>query len=97
MYGSVCKFGWGRKGSEKRLSHLAEKRGTGRGYGKGLDHFWIGKKVEGVLTPELCDQHEPKDGTPMLLDQATTRNVSRALRQINGFKREPLNRSRARR
>lgn len=43
------------------------------------------EKVEGVLTPELCDQHKHKEGTPMLLDQATPGNVSRALREINGF------------
>ena len=43
------------------------------------------EKIEGVLTPELCDQHKHKEGTPMLLDQATSRNVSRALNEINGF------------
>jgi transposase-like protein len=43
------------------------------------------EKVEGVLTPELCDQHKHKEGTPMLLEQATLRNVSRALKEINGF------------
>jgi hypothetical protein len=43
------------------------------------------EKIEGVLTPELCDQHKQEEGTPMLLDQATSRNVSRALKEINGF------------
>ena len=43
------------------------------------------EKIEGVLTPELCNQHKHKVGTPMLLDQATSRNVSRALNEINGF------------
>ena len=43
------------------------------------------EKLEGVLTPELCDQHKHKEGTPMLLDQATSKNVSRALNEINGF------------
>jgi putative transposase len=43
------------------------------------------EKVEGVLTPELCNQHKQEEGTPMLLDQATSRNVSRALNEINGF------------
>ena len=46
------------------------------------------EKTEGVLTPELCDQHEPKEGTPMLLDQATSKNVSRALSEINAFEWE---------
>ena len=43
---------------------------------------------EGVLTPELCDEHEHEEGTPMLLDQATPANVSRAIREINGFEWE---------
>jgi len=43
------------------------------------------EKIEGVLTPELCNQHKQEEGTPMLLDQATSRNVSRALNEINGF------------
>lgn len=43
------------------------------------------EKREGVLTPELCDQHKHEEGTPMLLEQATQRNVSRAIKEINGF------------
>ena len=43
---------------------------------------------EGVLTPELCNQHKHEEGTPMLLEQATTRNVSRALKEINAFEWE---------
>ena len=43
------------------------------------------EKREGVLTPELCNQHKHEEGTPMLLDQATPRNVSRAIKEINGF------------
>jgi putative transposase len=50
--------------------------------------FFDWEKREGVLTPELCDQHEPKEGTPMLLDQATSKNVSRALKEINAFEWE---------
>ena len=46
------------------------------------------EKAEGVLTPELCNQHKLPEGTPMLLDQATSRNVSRAIREINGFEWE---------
>ena len=46
------------------------------------------EKTEGVLPPELCDQHKHEEGTPMLIDQATPRNVSRALREINGFEWE---------
>jgi hypothetical protein len=34
------------------------------------------EKIEGVLTPELCNQHKQEEGTPMLLDQATSRIVS---------------------
>jgi putative transposase len=43
---------------------------------------------EGVLTPELYDKHKPQEGTPMLLDQASVANVSRAMREINGFQWE---------
>jgi hypothetical protein len=46
------------------------------------------EKREGVLTPELCNQHKQEEGTPMLLDQATPRNVSRALSEINAFEWE---------
>ena len=46
------------------------------------------EKTEGVLPPELCDEHKHEEGTPMLLEQATTRNVSRAIREINGFEWE---------
>src|SRR4029450_10251786 len=50
--------------------------------------FFDWEKTEGVLPPELCDEHKQQEGTPMLLDQATPRNVSRALREINGFEWE---------
>jgi putative transposase len=43
---------------------------------------------EGVLPPELCDQHKHEEGTPMLLERATLRNVSRAINEINGFEWE---------
>ena len=46
------------------------------------------EKKEGVLSPRLCDEHKHKEGTPMLLEQATTRNVSRALKEINAFEWE---------
>jgi hypothetical protein len=35
------------------------------------------EKTEGVLPPELCNQHKHEEGTPMLLEPATARNVSR--------------------
>ncbi len=46
------------------------------------------EKEEGVLTPELCDEHKHEEGTPMRLEPATTRNVSRALKEINAFEWE---------
>jgi putative transposase len=46
------------------------------------------EKREGVLAPELCDEHEHEEGTPMLLEQATPRNVSRAIKEINAFEWE---------
>lgn len=50
--------------------------------------FFDWEKREGVLPPELCDKHKHEEGTPMLLEQATPRNVSRALREINAFEWE---------
>jgi hypothetical protein len=50
--------------------------------------FWDWENEEGVLTPELCDEHEHKEGTPMLLEQATPANVARALQEINAFEWE---------
>lgn len=46
------------------------------------------EKREGVLTPQLCNQHKDEEGTPMLIDQATAGNVSRALKEINAFEWE---------
>ena len=46
------------------------------------------EKTEGVLSPEWYDQYTQPEGTPMLLDQATPRNVSRAIKEINGFEWE---------
>lgn len=43
---------------------------------------------EGVLTPEWYDQYTHEEGTPMLLERATSRTVSRALREINAFEWE---------
>lgn len=44
------------------------------------------ERREGVLSPELCNEH--KEGTPMLLESATNRNVSRAIQEINAFEWE---------
>jgi putative transposase len=43
---------------------------------------------EGVLSPEWYDQYTHEEGTPMRLEPATTRNVSRALQEINAFEWE---------
>ncbi len=50
--------------------------------------FWDWEKREGVLTPQWYDQYTAEEGTPMLLDQATPRNVTRALEEINAFEWE---------
>ena len=50
--------------------------------------FFDWEKTEGVLTPEWYDEYTHKEGTPMLLEPATTRNVSRALTEINAFEWE---------
>src|SRR5689334_25369710 len=43
---------------------------------------------EGVLTPQWYDQYTHKEGTPMRLEPATQRNVSRVIQEINGFEWE---------
>jgi putative transposase len=50
--------------------------------------FWDWENSKGVLPPELYDQYKHEEGTPMLLEQATLRNVSRAMREINAFEWE---------
>jgi putative transposase len=50
--------------------------------------FFDWEKTEGVLPPELCDEHKHEEGTPMLLEPATARNVSRAIKEINAFEWE---------
>jgi len=66
--------------------------GQGKTIGRGLRvrprSFLDWERIEGVLSPELCDEHKHKEGTPMLLDQATAGNVSRALKEINAFEWE---------
>jgi len=47
--------------------------------------FFDWEKREGVLPPELCDEHKHEEGTPMLLEQATVTNVSRAIRETSAF------------
>src|SRR5499426_615537 len=50
--------------------------------------FFDWEMKEGVLTPQCYDQYTHKEGTPMRLEPATPRNVSRALREINAFEWE---------
>ena len=50
--------------------------------------FWDWEMIEGVLPPQLHDQYKHEEGTPMLLEPATVRNVSRAMREINAFEWE---------
>src|SRR5262249_41200701 len=88
MYESVCKFG-GEKGNGNKMAFTF---GRGQTIERWLRvrprSFFDWEKTEGVLTPELCDQHKHEEGTPMLLEQATLRNVSRAMGEINGFEWE---------
>ena len=88
MYGSVCKLS-GEKGKGEKMAFIF---GRGKEIGRWLRErpkvFFDWEKAEGVLTPELCNQHKQQEGTPMLLDQATPRNVSRAIKEINGFEWE---------
>src|SRR5947208_17102143 len=50
--------------------------------------FFDWEKRERMLPPELCDEHKHEENTPMLLEQATPTNVSRAIREINAFEWE---------
>ena len=50
--------------------------------------FFDWEKTEGVLPPELYDKYKHEEGTPMLLEQATPKNVSRAIKEINAFEWE---------
>jgi putative transposase len=88
MYQSVCNL-VGREGVERKMAFIF---GRGKKISEWLEVrprlFWDWEKREGVLTPELCDEHKQQEGTPMLLDQATPRNVSRAIREINAFQWE---------
>src|SRR5262245_40378682 len=88
MYDSVCKFWWGR-GDEKKMAFTFGREATiGSWLRVRPRSFFDWEKTEGVLPPELCDEHKHEEGTPMLLEQATVRNVSRALCEINGFEWE---------
>jgi putative transposase len=49
--------------------------------------FWDWENREGVLTPQWYDQYTAEEGTPML-DQATPKNVTRAMKEINAFEWE---------
>jgi putative transposase len=88
MYESVCKFG-GERGNGKKMAFTF---GRGKTIGRWLRVrprvFFDWEKTEGVLPPELCNQHKHEEGTPMLLEPATARNVSRAIKEINAFEWE---------
>ena len=85
MYQSVCKFG----GRDEVQRKMAFTFGRGKKIAAWLKErprsFFDWEKTEGVLPPGLCDKHKHEEGTPMLLEQATARNVSRALQEINAF------------
>src|SRR5919106_1296802 len=88
MYHRVCKFGWGEEVEEKMAFTFGREKTIGRWLRVRPRSFFDWEIKEGVLTPEWYDQYTHEEGTPMLLDQATPRNVSRAIREINGFQWE---------
>jgi hypothetical protein len=63
MYESVCKFGVGRG----NVGKMAFTFGRGKKISSWLRVrprvFLDWEKAEGVLTPELCDQHKQQEGT----------------------------------
>lgn len=50
--------------------------------------FWDWEIEEGVLPPQWYNQYTHEEGTPMRLEPATLRNVTRAIKEINGFEWE---------
>src|SRR5580704_16635903 len=85
MYESVCKFDEERGSGGKMAFTFGRGDKISRWLRVRRRAFWDREKTEGVLPPELCDEHKHEEGTPMLLEQATPRNGSRALGEINGF------------
>jgi hypothetical protein len=79
---------WGEGMGKKMAFTFGRGKEISRWLRVGSRRFSDWEKKEGVLTPELCDQHEHKEGTPMLLEQATVKNISRAIGEINGFEWE---------
>src|SRR4029450_4843734 len=88
MYESVCKFGGERGRGEKMAFTFGRGKTIGRWLRVRPRVFWDWEKTEGGLPPELCAEHKHEEGTPMLIDQATARNVSRAIKEINAFEWE---------
>jgi putative transposase len=88
MYDSMCKFGGERENGEKMAFRFGRGETIERWLRVRARSFFDWEKTEGVLPPELCDEHKQQEGTPMLLDQATPRNVARALGEINSFEWE---------
>ena len=87
-YESVCKLVGREEEGNKWLFRFGRGKEISRWLRVRPRVFLDWEKTEGVLTPELCDQYTQPEGTPMLLDQATPRNVSRAIKEINGFEWE---------
>ena len=50
--------------------------------------FFDWEMKEGVLTPQWYNQYTQEEGTPMRLEPATQRNVTRAMEEINAFEWE---------
>jgi hypothetical protein len=73
MYESVCKSVW-EEGMGKMAFTFGREETIRRRLRERPKSFLDWEKTEGVLTPELCDQHEHKEGTPMLLDGAPSRS-----------------------
>jgi hypothetical protein len=88
-------YHWLRKFSDFGIweGKTASINGPGRTISIGLV-VWVGlffawSKEEGVLTPGVVQPTLPARRAPlMLLKQATVRNVSRALKEINAFEIE---------
>ncbi len=50
--------------------------------------FWDWEKTAGALPPQLYDKYKHGQRSPMPIEQATPKSVSRAMQEINGFERQ---------
>jgi len=74
---NLCVNVGGEEGDGEKIAFkFGRERTIGRRLRVSLRSFFDWEKAEGVLTPELCDQHKHEEGTPMLLGGTTLPTIS---------------------